>query len=186
MGESLESQAGAGLGAGSREQPGLRGLVPGLAEPALPLAGGTVALGCQAAARHRGLGSPRGSWSFLEAAQNLAQSVVVPEGWAHAQLSGPAELTGHDFYGCVTIGLKWTRLVNNRVWGVCIVWRVTNSLVPGDASGFWCLPMFDPQCLHLLLPSKHWDFSVLSSLIIPILFFFFTLFSTVLKKLLGP
>lgn len=54
MGESLESQAGAGLGAGSVEQPGLRGLVPGLAKPALPLAGGTVVLGCQATARHCG------------------------------------------------------------------------------------------------------------------------------------
>lgn len=54
MGESLESQAGAGLGAGSVEQPGLCGLVPGLAEPALPLAGGTVVLGCQATTQHWG------------------------------------------------------------------------------------------------------------------------------------
>lgn len=175
MGASGEQ---AGLGAGS-----------GAARPARPRA--WVSRASTAACwRHRGaglpaaLGAPHGCCSLLSRPEPAPQCAWT-SGWAHTRVSGPAELPGYDFYGCVTVGLKWT-CVNNRVRGVGIVWRVTNSLVLGVCLAFGvCLRLILSAYIFYFL-SKHWDFSLLSSLIIPILFFFFILFSTVHKKLLGP
>lgn len=47
MGESLESKAGAGAGGWERGVPPGLSSCAGLAEPALPLAGWTVVLGCE-------------------------------------------------------------------------------------------------------------------------------------------
>lgn len=142
MGESLERQAGAGLGAGSWSSPAC-------------VASAWVSRASTAACwRDRGAGLPGDSSPecldpFLRLPKTWSRVWLYLKGWAQTQVSDPAELPGCDFCGCVTIGLKWTR-INNRVQRVCIVWRVINSLIPGDTCSFWCLPVFESQCLHLL------------------------------------